>query len=385
MTKRTKQKRHTATLHDARELRSTRTRNAAGHLSARGALVAKEGVMAYPVTALPPALVTALGDTVPADGMVRVLQTADVLHEPGLDAYQGLPMTTEHPATADRLVPLNDSRFTVGVFFSPTFNRKGVAGDLTIIDAKAGAMVDSGKAVELSLGYRVELEAKSGSFKGKEYQAVKKKIIPNHIAITASGRCGAECVINDCADCGGQSTGGKKVADNVHIAMNDSVVEVAPEAKPIIAKFIDDAGVVAVELDTAKNKIKELETENQKLKDENSDEKRQEEIEAAAEERTEVVTKAAAVLGDSVDLKGKSLADIKKLALEKAGKKVPEGKSESYADALFDSIEVKKARGSDAESMFDSNRNDFDEGKNKKPTTVAEARQRHIEKTRARA
>ena len=362
-------KNHAATLYDSRALRSTRTTNAVGHMVARGALVAKEGVMAYPAAALPPAVIAELGDSLPRDGMVQVYQSADVLQEAGTDAYDGLPLTTEHPPGG--LVTMGDTAHTVGVFTSPTFPKKGVSGNLTIIKPRAVKMVDSKEAVELSLGHRVGLAVESGSFRGKDYQVVKKWIEPNHIAITREGRCGADCVINDCAACGGHTTEEKSMADEkkvVTMVVGDSIVEVTPESKPVVSKVLDDKSTMEAERDTAVNGKAALQQEFDDFKAEHTPEKIAELVAAGAAERAEVTTKAAAVIGDSADFKGKDAQAIKLEALDAAKVKVPEDKKKdtSYVGALFDSLDVKEARGTSAGQMFDSNRNDPDAGKSKK-------------------
>lgn len=131
-----------------------------------------------------------------ADGstVVEYRPEEEVASTDSIASLGGLPVTLEHPP--ELLNPLNvrqHQRGSTGTVVN--YDNGFVQGTVTITDAEAIRFVEDararGDAVELSLGYRVQVDPTPGmdSF-GKPYDAVQRRISGNHLALTRKGRGG---------------------------------------------------------------------------------------------------------------------------------------------------------------------------------------------------
>ena len=128
-----------------------------------------------------------------ADGseIVEYRPAEEVGKVDSLASFAGKAVTLEHPP--ELLNTDNTSHYQVGFTDSEIlFDGSFVRVRMTITDAEAIAAVESGATPEVSAGYQVELEPRSGvTPDGQRYDAVQRSIAGNHIALTRKGRAGA--------------------------------------------------------------------------------------------------------------------------------------------------------------------------------------------------
>lgn len=137
------------------------------------------------------------------DGSKRVeyRPPEEVSRPDSLLSMGGLPVTLEHPPQL--LTPATVRQHTRGhsgtqVEFTDGF----VHGTVTVTDSEAIDAVKSGRAVELSNGYRCDYDPTPGvAPDGTRYDGVQRNISGNHHAITRRARAGSEvCLHLDSAD-----------------------------------------------------------------------------------------------------------------------------------------------------------------------------------------
>ena len=126
----------------------------------------------------------------------------EVAHRDSILSLGGLPVTLEHPPTL--LTPANAREYQRGSTGSEVVYDSGfVKGTVTLTDAAIISAVERGDAVELSLGYRVEIDHTPGvAPDGTRYDAVQRHISANHLAVTRQGR----------SNGAGAPAGGRRVA-----------------------------------------------------------------------------------------------------------------------------------------------------------------------------
>lgn len=308
-------------------------------------------------------------------GVVRMYRPdSEVFDADSMASFAMKPVTIDHP---DDLVTLGNFKDLAVGFSGENISRDGqfLRGSLLVTDAAAISAIESG-LVEISLGYTLELDMTPGKTPdGQAYDAVQRKIRGNHIALVDAGRCGGECRLDDRKRCGDGSCGcasckrqneESEMTDKPNSFMVDGVpVTTLDEAKEVIArkdKLIADSkeslvGLRDKLLDQQKDHAKAIEAKDDqiaKLKSEVSDAK----LDERAEQRLELVMKAADYLPESYDTKGKSNAQIAKDALsELLGADAVAGKSDSDALAMFSMLDAKQKDGvSLADALLPKNR-----------------------------
>lgn len=130
-----------------------------------------------------------------ADGVTReLLPPEEAARIESLATLRDAPVTVGHPA--GRMVSPSTYRSdSVGhVSGQPTSDGKIVKATLAVQDEDAIARIDAGELVELSPGYRLQLDPTPGVWNGQRYDAVQRCREYNHLAIGPSGwaRGGAE-------------------------------------------------------------------------------------------------------------------------------------------------------------------------------------------------
>lgn len=131
----------------------------------------------------------------------------EVFSQDAMASFAHQAITLNHPADGS-VSPANWSRTAVG-FTEGRVARDGgfVEIPLMLADASAIEAYDSGRARELSAGYRCELVWGDGiAPDGTRYQAKQVGIRGNHIALVPAGRAGSECRIGDSAPNPGATT-----------------------------------------------------------------------------------------------------------------------------------------------------------------------------------
>jgi hypothetical protein len=137
-----------------------------------------------------------------ADGSTRrEYRPADEVFAPSaLEALRAAPVTVEHPTAGARRVTAETWQGVavghVGDDVRADSDRRFVEGSVVISDARAISRVDSGALREVSVGYDVDLEMTAGvSPEGEPYDAIQRRIRPNHVALVPRGRAGSDVTL----------------------------------------------------------------------------------------------------------------------------------------------------------------------------------------------
>ena len=313
---------------------STRRRTADGYLVAM-ARAARAGIQVY------------AGREVgrPDLAEVRVYRPADeVFSRDSLATYAHRPLTNDHPAEA--VTPANWKTHAVG-FVGDEVARDGehVRIPLMLADAAAIAALEAGKR-ELSAGYICRLDWTSGTTpEGQAYDAVQRDIRINHVALVDAGRAGPAARIDD-----GERT---KASDSTKeppmtlktVIVDGLSIEVTDQGAQIIGKLqsqLTDAAAKAAA--TVADHEKALAAKDAEIakRDAQIDDLKGKVLDTAAldakvQERADLISAAKAIVGDSVDIRGKSDAEIRKaVVVAKLGDAAVKDKPAAYVDARFD-------------------------------------------------
>ena len=137
------------------------------------------------------------------DGSIRreYRPPEEVFAEPVLDALRAAPVTLGHPpeVRADNWRDVAVGH--VGDDVRASEDRRFTIGSVVVSDADAIRRVDAREASEVSVGYDVDLEMTAGvSPEGEAYDAIQRRIRPNHVALVQRGRAGREVALRLDAD-----------------------------------------------------------------------------------------------------------------------------------------------------------------------------------------
>lgn len=264
----------------------------------------------------------------------------EVFSADALASFAHRPVTIDHPTEA--VSAKNWRHHAVGATGDVISKDGGyVRVPLTLMDSSAIDIVKSGKR-ELSCGYTCDLKWEAGkTADGKEYDAIQTNIRGNHLAIVGSGRAGSECRIGDDDEKGRMGmTLQKLTIDGITVEMSDTAAQVVSKVQRQLADAIaDNIKLTTDHVAAIAAKDKELGTKDAEiegLKGKVLDDKKLDEAVAA---RASVVDQAKKIIGDSLDLTGKSLSDIRRAVVAKkfSDEKVKD-KSDDYVQALFDGL-----------------------------------------------
>lgn len=129
-----------------------------------------------------------------ADGTIQIeyRPEEEVAHRDSILSLGGMPVTLEHPP--ELLTPANTRHYQRGSTGTEVKYDNGfVKGVVILTDADAIAAVERGDARELSIGYRVQIDRTPGvTATGERYDAIQRRIVGNHLAVTKEGRSGSE-------------------------------------------------------------------------------------------------------------------------------------------------------------------------------------------------
>nr|WP_242510598.1 DUF2213 domain-containing protein [Avibacterium paragallinarum] len=207
------------------------------------------------------------------DGTVRreYHPPEEVFNADSLRLYKGIPITDDHHG----VITKDNAHLVVGSVLSEgKQDGKHLTAEVVIHNTQA---VDFGKK-ELSVGYAVELEHKSGITEdGEPYDAIQRNIKPNHLAIVKRGRAGDAKLNMDAADAvefredGEPQMSETKLSD---IRLDSGITyQAAPEVIVEFNKLKQDAANAVAEkdketarADALEAKVKSLEMEMEKIK-----------------------------------------------------------------------------------------------------------------------
>lgn len=178
------------------------------------------------------------------------------------------PVTLEHPPIL--LDSENAKQYQVGMTDSTVFLDGGfVRGVIVATDSKAVESIERGDTVEVSTGYKCDVDHKPGVWNGQHYDAIQRNIIPNHVALTKKGRAGSDVALHldsDDTDIAYQSnTVTKKTMASLTIkgVTYDSVDPVVASA---VGQYISELEKQSTRVDSLADKESTLLSENEQLK-----------------------------------------------------------------------------------------------------------------------
>ena len=118
----------------------------------------------------------------PDGSTVRELRPPEeVFREDSLATLTNAPLVVGHPAGG--VNPGNWRELAVGhVDGEVTYTPKYVRADLRIMDQSTIDKVESKQIVELSCGYRCDVEQTGGEWQGERYDAIQRSIVYDHVA-----------------------------------------------------------------------------------------------------------------------------------------------------------------------------------------------------------
>lgn len=129
----------------------------------------------------------------PEHGMKKAKLPEDLFSFDTVNSLRGLPIVDEHPIENGKytlITPENYTKFAKGTVSEPKVKDSFIAGIATIWDSALIESVVSKEKTEVSLGFTNNTISKSGILNGKQYDAVQKDIIGNHLAVTKAGKAG---------------------------------------------------------------------------------------------------------------------------------------------------------------------------------------------------
>jgi hypothetical protein len=115
------------------------------------------------------------------------------------DSFNGLPILDCHvPMDADSHLPF----LVVGSSGSRAkFEPPYLTNAISLWTRDAIDNVNSGKRKELSCAYSYYPVMQPGVYQGQKYDGIMTELRGNHVALVEDGRCGADCVVGDSANC----------------------------------------------------------------------------------------------------------------------------------------------------------------------------------------
>ena len=298
------------------------------------------------------------------DGSVSIVRQLrlpeEVFAEKTLESLNGLPATNDHPAelvTTDNVSALvigmtsdRPTKVTIPeVAIDGESQEDYVRQQITFFDKKAINEIQSDKKREFSLGYTCYLEeSDGGEWKGQKYDYIQREIVYNHLSLVDAARGGTHCtVILD-------GNGEEKSIMIDGLSVGNSLKNKSPDKGAVMKKIVidgkefevDDHVAEAFEKEAKKAALVDsLEAERDSLKsaltqkDSESEKTKQKQIlDAQVSAKVSLLTKAKAIVGDSMDLLSLSDREIKEAVIKSATNFDCKEKSDAYVDARFDIV-----------------------------------------------
>lgn len=130
--------------------------------------------------------------------MVRMYTPDDKLFSDDvINNLEGADFVEGHPA-GNVVTPKNWRKHSIGVASNVRRDGNRLIGDLLVKDEAAINTIQSKKKVELSLGYELFADVKSGKTdEGEDYDMVITKMVGDHVALVKTGRGGRQVRIGD--------------------------------------------------------------------------------------------------------------------------------------------------------------------------------------------
>lgn len=169
--------------------KSLRSTDLDGRLHVRDCNISKANVCPYLGSEIPDA------DTLRLDPsqVYHLYRSADEL-EASAASYERVPLMMKHVAVS---AADPQKYYVVGTISNVRWRPPYLVADLTIWDAAAIALVESGQQEQLSCGYRYRADMTKGIIDGVEYDGIMRNIVGNHVALVETGRAGPDVLVSD--------------------------------------------------------------------------------------------------------------------------------------------------------------------------------------------
>lgn len=314
-----------------------------------------------------------------ADGSIRreLRHPDDVWDEESIASMEMIPVTNGHPQ--ERLVTAeNYKRLGIG-FTGETIKKNGhlVLSNLVITDHEGvDAVMNKGRK-ELSLGYTVDVEEDSGIYKGEPYDARQRNIRYNHLAIVDRARAGSEArialdgedrfeILTEIKDMSKR----KIKIDNDEYMVDETTADYVDRLELDLKNLREEKARVDAEIKMIQDKLEKAEVERDTANDKLSTMSDKEpvavvtnmdaaEFNKAVSARCKLLKTAEETLGAEVKLDGLTDQEIMKNVVAKCRKTINlDGKSDSYVQAMFDTILDEKTTKVNLDNVDFTKKND---------------------------
>lgn len=191
------------------------------------------------------------------DGKVRRELRKPETNKEALTGFGLKPISLEHPPVL--INSENAKQYSVGlsdstVYYDPSGFVRGV---ITVTDSEAVKSINDGKTLQISAGYKCNIDPTPGVWQGQHYDAIQTDLDVNHIALTQRGRAGEEVKI--CFDSIGQEDIAFQIVEDkkrmARVTIDSVTYDDIPET------FASIAGQKIQEYEKARNRIDSLESE----------------------------------------------------------------------------------------------------------------------------
>lgn len=297
--------------------------------------------------------------------VVRVLRPEDqVFHADAMRSYAHRPITLDHPL--EDVTSENWKKYAVGQS-GDDVTRDGhtVRVPMVLMDKNAIDAYKKGTK-QLSVGYGCDLCWGHGvTDSGEEYDAIQRHIRANHIAVVASARGGSQLSIGDNGPAKGEHTMQVRtiVVDGLECQMSDSAALIVQRTidnlNKKLADYEDkfkkfqkqgeeeeeedkkekDAAAVreAQHADALKTKDAEIVTLKKQLEDSKLTPQK---LDGYVRDRTTVIMKAEALLGQQLTTDGKTTEDLRREVVMHAVGDIAKNWGDSEIAAAFSTLQI---------------------------------------------
>lgn len=317
-----------------------------------------------------------------ADGTLRreLRHPDDVWDAESIASMEMIPVTNGHPH--ERLLTAeNSKRLAIG-YTGETVKKSGnlLMTKLVITDHEGVQAVKTHGRKELSLGYTVDVEPEEGVYNGERYDARQRNIRYNHLAIVDQARAGKEARIAlDAQDAieffnEDKEMGKRKIKiDQDEYMVDETTADYIDRLENDLRNLRDEKRRVDDEIRMISDKLEKAEAERDSERERNRDMDREKremkemvsmdsaKFSQAVAERISLYECAKEHL-DSQDLKNLDKMNnqqIMRAVISKARKSISlDGKSDTYIQAMYDTICDEKKEKVNLDGVKYMSRND---------------------------
>lgn len=172
--------------------RSLRTETVDGRLHVESCNISKANVCPYYGREIPGSETLGLE---PGHAYMLYRDSAEL--EAAKATYERIPLMMHHVAsTADQ----PNKPYIVGTVSNVRYRHPFLIADITVWDAEAIRVIESGEQRELSCGYRYVVDMTPGTTpEGEPYEGRMTRLVGNHVALVEAGRVGPDAFVHDAA------------------------------------------------------------------------------------------------------------------------------------------------------------------------------------------